>query len=142
MKGRTLKHKFAIIVAQLLLAPLAASHAADTGPLSTERAGGSYEAVVKQDRERILKAAAEALNLEPFSITQCRSPLSEGGPNDFFSMSDYYWPDPAKPDGKPYVQRDGEYPGRPRHAQGNGLPLSVPGGQIQMAAEARRSSLG
>ena len=23
-------------------------------------------------------------------------------------MSDYYWPDPDKPDGKPYVMRDGQ----------------------------------
>ncbi len=71
-------------------------------------AAGVYETTVKQDRKRILSAAEEALLLHPISITYVRSPLSEGGPNDFFSMSDYFWPDPAKSDGKPYIARDGQ----------------------------------
>jgi hypothetical protein len=29
-----------------------------------------------------------------------------GGPHDFFSEGDYWWPDPKNPDG-PYIQRDG-----------------------------------
>jgi hypothetical protein len=46
--------------------------------------------------------------LEPITITSYRAKLSEGGPNDFYSNGDYWWPDPAKPDGLPYIQRDGE----------------------------------
>jgi hypothetical protein len=60
------------------------------------------------DRERILKAANAALALEPVTITRFPARLSEGGLNDFYSNGDYWWPDPAKPDGLPYVQRDGE----------------------------------
>ena len=32
--------------------------------------------------------------------------LSAGGKHDFFSQADYFWPDPAHPDG-PYINRDG-----------------------------------
>jgi beta-galactosidase len=60
------------------------------------------------DRERILKAAGAALGIEPPTITKFRAKLSEGGPNDFYSNGDYWWPDPTKPDGLPYIQRDGE----------------------------------
>ncbi len=60
------------------------------------------------DRERILKAASDALKIEPPTITKFRAQLSEGGPNDFYSNGDYWWPDPAKPNGLPYMQRDGE----------------------------------
>jgi hypothetical protein len=60
------------------------------------------------DCERILKAANVALKLEPISITKYRSALSQGGTNDFYSNADYFWPDPTKPDGLPYVNRDGE----------------------------------
>jgi beta-galactosidase len=60
------------------------------------------------DRERILKAASAALGIEPLTITKFRAKLSEGGPNDFYSNGDYWWPDPTKPDGLPYIQRDGE----------------------------------
>ena len=92
----------------LLLAAVRLALAADPTPA----AGGGYAAVAAQDRERILHLAAAALTQAPISITAFRSPLSEGGPHDFFSMSDYYWPDPEKPDGKPFVQRDGQsYPG-------------------------------
>jgi beta-galactosidase len=60
------------------------------------------------DRERILKAANLALNLEPPTITKFQAKLSAGGRNDFYSNADYFWPDPAKPDGLPYINRDGE----------------------------------
>ncbi|HXI83524.1 MAG TPA: alginate lyase family protein [Verrucomicrobiae bacterium] len=60
------------------------------------------------DRERILKAANVALGLEPLAITKFRTKLSEGGPNDFYSNGDYWWPDPTKSDGLPYIERDGE----------------------------------
>jgi hypothetical protein len=60
------------------------------------------------DRDRILKAAAAARDLPSISITEHRAKLSEGGPNDFYSNGDYWWPDPAKPDGLPYIQRDGQ----------------------------------
>jgi alpha-galactosidase len=66
------------------------------------------EDVAASDRNRILKAADNALQLEPVTITKFRAKLSEGGPNDFYSNGDYWWPDPAKPDGLPYIQRDGE----------------------------------
>ncbi len=64
------------------------------------------------DRARILKAADAALGVAPFSITAFPAPASPGGPNDFYSNADYFWPDPAKADGLPYLQRDGQsYPG-------------------------------
>ncbi len=64
--------------------------------------------VADVDRARILKAATTALTLEPPTITKFRAKLSEGGPNDFYSNGDYWWPDPTKSDGLPYIQRDGE----------------------------------
>ncbi len=60
------------------------------------------------DRERILAAADAALALPPLTITAHRAPHAEGSPHDFHSNGDYWWPDPAKPDGLPYVRRDGE----------------------------------
>jgi hypothetical protein len=60
------------------------------------------------ERARILKAADATLNLEPITITKYHSSLSQGGTNDFYSNADYFWPDPAKPDGIPYINRDGE----------------------------------
>lgn len=60
------------------------------------------------DRARILKLAAAALKAEPVALTQFKAERSQGGPHDFYSEGDYWWPDPKKPGGLPYIQRDGE----------------------------------
>lgn len=83
---------------------------ADTGPAwmrvaATKPATNEF---LQHDRARILTAADAALKLEPLTITSFRAKLSEGGPNDFYSNGDYWWPDPKKPDGLPYIKRDGE----------------------------------
>jgi hypothetical protein len=58
------------------------------------------------DRGRVLKAAQACLNLAPVTVTASSSPRSAGGPHDYFSEADYWWPDPNNPKG-PYIQRDG-----------------------------------
>jgi hypothetical protein len=58
------------------------------------------------DRERVLKAADQYLMEAPITITSSVSPRSAGGPHDFFSEGDYWWPDPNDKEG-PYIQRDG-----------------------------------
>jgi len=59
------------------------------------------------DRQRILKAANATLRLQPVTITAFPAKLSAGGLNDFYSNGDYWWPDPSKSNGLPYIQRDG-----------------------------------
>ena len=62
--------------------------------------------VMQLDRDRVLKAADQYLNEAPITITSFRADRSSGGVHDFFSEGDYWWPDPANPNG-PYIQRDG-----------------------------------
>jgi hypothetical protein len=58
------------------------------------------------ERDRVLQAANAYLAEQPITVTASTSPRSAGGRHDFFSEADYWWPDPANPDG-PYIQRDG-----------------------------------
>jgi hypothetical protein len=60
------------------------------------------------ERGRVLAAAGRALAATPLTITAYPAKLSEGGRNDFYSNGDYWWPDPAKPNGLPYIRRDGQ----------------------------------
>jgi len=60
------------------------------------------------DHDRILKAANAALDEAPVTITAFHAKLSDGGPNDFYSNGDYWWPNPNTTNGLPYVQRDGQ----------------------------------
>ena len=59
------------------------------------------------ERPRVLSAADTYLHRAPQTITAFRAVRSAGGVHDFFSEGDYWWPDPANPDG-PYIRRDGE----------------------------------
>jgi len=60
------------------------------------------------DEKQITAKADAALSIAPPHITDAVAERSQGGPNDFFSESDYWWPNPDTADGLPYVRRDGE----------------------------------
>jgi hypothetical protein len=59
------------------------------------------------ERARVLSSANLYLTRVPETITAFPAKRSAGGLHDFFSEGDYWWPDPAHPDG-PYIRRDGE----------------------------------
>jgi hypothetical protein len=75
---------------------------AETTPLEAT----PYDMVAKVDRNRILTEANRYLSEKPITITATRSARSSGGPHDYFSEGDYWWPDPKNPGG-PYIRRDG-----------------------------------
>jgi hypothetical protein len=63
--------------------------------------------VAEIDRERILKAAEIYLQEDPVTVTASQCERSYGGIHDFYSEGDYWWPDPAYPEG-PYMRKDGK----------------------------------
>jgi len=63
-------------------------------------------AIQETDRRRVTTAADRYLKNPPQTITSFPAARSAGGLHDYFSEGDYWWPDPANPDG-PYVRRDG-----------------------------------
>jgi len=75
-----------------------------TGSTVSARSNGFDVATF--DRARVLRAANQYLKEKPITITASSSSRSAGGPHDFFSEGDYWWPDPQNPAG-PYIQRDG-----------------------------------
>jgi len=69
------------------------------------RADAKFD-VAAFDRARVLRDSQKYLADKPVSVTAAQSKRSAGGPHDFFSEGDYWWPDPKNPGG-PYIQRDG-----------------------------------
>jgi hypothetical protein len=61
---------------------------------------------IKLLRKEIIARADKALTETPVTITMFLCSRSAGGIHDFYSEGDYWWPDPANPEG-PYIQRDG-----------------------------------
>ena len=57
--------------------------------------------------EKLLNDAENALN-GVYSVTFKNLIPPGGSKNDYMSIGPYWWPDPNKPDGLPYIRRDGE----------------------------------
>lgn len=57
---------------------------------------------------RLLVQADSALKEGPFSVMQKRRLPPSGDKHDYMSFGPYWWPDPSKTNGLPYIRRDGE----------------------------------
>lgn len=58
--------------------------------------------------DRLLRDADKALRLAPLSVMDKKLTADSGDKHDYLSLAPYFWPDPAKPDGLPYIRRDGQ----------------------------------
>src|SRR6187549_4051597 len=52
--------------------------------------------------------AKKALAIEPMSVMDKSITPPSGDRHDYMSQAPYWWPDPSKPDGLPYIRKDGE----------------------------------
>jgi hypothetical protein len=52
--------------------------------------------------------ARKALTFAPVSVVYKTATAPSGDKHDYMSQAPYWWPDPSKPNGRPYVRRDGE----------------------------------
>jgi hypothetical protein len=57
---------------------------------------------------KLERDAQEALTAGPFSVVSKEVTSPSGDKRDYMSQAPYWWPDPAKPNGLPYIRRDGE----------------------------------
>ena len=60
----------------------------------------------KIENTRVLRNASFYLKEKPITVTSSFCERSAGTLHDFYSEGDYWWPDPAHPDG-PYIRKDG-----------------------------------
>jgi hypothetical protein len=75
--------------------------------LASPSVSSAYKLVATQDHDRILRLANQWLPEKPQTITSFTSPRTPGGPHDFFSEADYYWPNLLNLNG-PYKEIDGK----------------------------------
>lgn len=56
---------------------------------------------------RLLEEADRLMREDPVSVMLKKKVSASGDKHDYVSLSRYFWPDPSKPDGLPYISRDG-----------------------------------
>jgi len=57
---------------------------------------------------KIVKEAEKRVGKPVITITQNENLQASKDPHDYFSIGRYFWPDPSKSDGLPWINRDGE----------------------------------
>ncbi|MEO7312368.1 MAG: alginate lyase family protein [Chitinophagaceae bacterium] len=66
------------------------------------------EAALMPAYKELLKDADKALQFGPVSVMEKLNQPPSGDRHDYMSLAPYFWPDPSKPDGLPYMRKDGE----------------------------------
>lgn len=63
---------------------------------------------IKPALDRLIEAAEKETRAASVAVTDKKSQLPPSNdPHDYFSLSPYWWPDSTKPNGLPYIRRDG-----------------------------------
>lgn len=96
-----------VLTVSALLAGCATAVAPTTSAPSAVAPSCDVGSIVASERDRLMPQAEEMLGSQPRTVTADIAERSEGGPNDFYSEGDYWWPVPGNPEA-PYEQRDGQ----------------------------------
>jgi hypothetical protein len=56
----------------------------------------------------LIKDADKALEFGPVSVMEKKNVPPSGSKHDYMSLAPYHWPDPSKPNGLPYMRKDGQ----------------------------------
>ncbi len=125
-KGRRAGNRWAVWVFFLLLAALVRTPAAQTASISKMPTApprvflldGAMLVRIKNaeagnpQRQQVLQAATsaaeKAMHEGPFSVMQKTVIPPSGDKHDYMSQAPYFWADPTKPNGLPYIRHDGE----------------------------------
>jgi len=70
--------------------------------------GSGPELTLRNALAAIDSDAKRALGITPLSVMDKTATPPSGDKHDYMSQAPYWWPDPAKPDGRPYIRRDGD----------------------------------
>jgi hypothetical protein len=81
----------------------------DTKTLKNKKAAvGNNDPELLPAYKQLIKDADKALKEGPFSVMEKKHLPPSGNKHDYMSLAPYHWPDPSKPDGLPYIRKDGE----------------------------------
>ena len=58
--------------------------------------------------DKLMKDADKLLRIQPTSVMEKKQTPPSGNMHDYMSLAIYFWPDPSKTDGLPYIRKDGQ----------------------------------
>ena len=112
--------KFLVCVALLMIGSCGLSMAAGWDRLEVDLVSGNLQQLLDRksqiqqgdpkalsDFRSLIKKADQSLTQGLLSVTQKRRVPPSGDKHDYLSLAPYWWPDPKKQDGLPWIRRDG-----------------------------------
>ena len=105
------EHKYCLgeyWLAPLLLFALSFAHGTLAAPVTKHKNAHCSKSQLQESQKlKVLNNTPKYLNAEVRTVVHDRALRSAGGPHDFYSEGDYWWPNLKNPEG-PYIRRDGE----------------------------------
>lgn len=104
-----MKRILILLLGAAIASPAAAQYLFD--PAQADRLAAAWRAGDERAVAAVAEARAEAdelLAMTPPAVTDKRVLPPSGDGRDYMTLSPYWWPDPDKADGLPYIRRDGE----------------------------------
>ncbi|MDR9830368.1 alginate lyase family protein [Vibrio sp. FNV 38] len=76
--------------------------------LETQKRIQNQDQLLYPAYQRLIADADKAMKVKPLTVTDKITTAISADIHDYYSTAPYLWPDPTKPDGLPYVPRDGQ----------------------------------
>lgn len=76
--------------------------------MAAKRRVAAADAELTPAYKRLLKEADKGLKYGPVSVMEKNMIPPSGDKHDYMSLAPYFWPDPSKQDGLPYLRKDGQ----------------------------------
>ena len=80
----------------------------DASRVDAVKKRAATDKTVAENIKAFSKQADKILNQQFGSVMDKKFTPPCGNMHEYMSMAKYYWPDPSKPDGKPYIRKDGQ----------------------------------
>src|SRR5581483_11793342 len=80
----------------------------ESNTLQTKKQMLSHESSLQAALQQLIQQADALLHARLVSVVEKIQLPESGDIHDYLSLAPYWWPDPTKPDGLPYIHRDGQ----------------------------------
>ncbi|WP_369788001.1 alginate lyase family protein [Rouxiella sp. WC2420] len=142
MKGRLVKSRISILMLACVtccsayaVAPnhpaLAFMQASELAKVKQQLAEDKAAQPTRQAYEYLLTAANRDLKSPLLSVTEKGMTPPSGSKHDYLSLSAYWWPDPNKADGLPWIRHDGQIDPASKNDQSDGVRLATFTARVQ-----------
>lgn len=109
-----MRNKFLFTIVAVLYSQLSFAQTPKVFLINGDYIKAKKEAYQKNDKEiknliaPVIEKATGFLSAKPKSVMDKTSTPPSGSKHDYMSLAPYFWPDPSKPNGTPYIRKDGE----------------------------------